>query len=126
MTRTHPRNLTLAALTIAMLLSLSTLPGCIINSASGSNISGAYVKPSAVTQVKVNHSTTSDVEEIMGQPTTKVENDDATETWTWDWTKTEASHGTVLFIFSGASKDTISESVHVKFRDHIVIKKWRD
>lgn len=120
------RILPLLALSTITLVAPLTLSGCIVSSSSGSKISGAYVKPSSISRVHINSSTTSDVEEIMGEPTDRVQNDDGTETWTYEWTQTKASAGTVLFVFAGANKDTVSESLHVKFRDHIVIKKWRD
>ena len=115
-----------AAITALALVAPLTMSGCLIMSANGSKTTGAYVQPSSISQVRLHHSTQSDVEEIMGQPSATVEHDDGTETWTWNWTKTTASGGTVLFLFSGESKDVVSESVHIKFADGVAIKKWRD
>jgi len=114
---------TIATLALVAILAMS---GCLISSASGSKTSGAYVRPSSVSQVQLNQSTESDVEDIMGQPSATIEHDDGTETWTWNWTKTTASGGTVLFLFSGESKNVINESVHIKFANGVAVKKWRD
>ena len=120
-----PRTPTAIALAALLTLPL-TMTGCLINSSRSSHINGAYVQPGAVSQVEVNASTKADVEQIMGQPSFKKAHDDATETWTWHWTESKGSSGSVLFIFGGSSEKTVTESVHVQFKDGVVVKKWRD
>jgi outer membrane protein assembly factor BamE (lipoprotein component of BamABCDE complex) len=124
--RTQSR--TLAALSIVALAvpMTMTMSGCLIASSKESSISGAYVQPGAVSKVRVNTTTSSEVEEILGQPSNSVTNDDGTETWTWNWTKTTEDDGAVFLIFAGESEKTVHESVHIKFVDGIAVKKWRD
>lgn len=124
MTRTS----TLAALSIAALALPMTMAmsGCLVASSKESSISGAYVQPGAVSKVKVNTTTSTEVEEILGQPSNTVANDDGTETWTWDWTESKDDSGAVFLIFGGSSNKTVHESVHIKFADGVAVKKWRD
>ena len=123
MNRNRTASIVLAAAVSALPLGMS---GCLISSAKSSQITGAYVAPNAVSSVVLNETTQTEVEEIMGQPSTRTVNDDGTETWTWNWTKTKGDGGTVFLVFAGASKETIDQSVRIKFRDGIAIKKWRD
>jgi outer membrane protein assembly factor BamE (lipoprotein component of BamABCDE complex) len=102
------------------------MSGCLISSAKSSKISGAYVAPGAVSSVVLNETTRTEVEQILGQPSTRTTNDDGTETWSWSWTKTKGDGGTVFLLFAGASKETIDQTVRIKFRDGIAIRKWRD
>jgi outer membrane protein assembly factor BamE (lipoprotein component of BamABCDE complex) len=115
-----------AALAAAAVLVPMTMTGCLISSSRANKIEGAYVQPGAVSRVQLNETTTTETEEIMGQPSFRKANDDGTETWTWHWTETKGESGAVLLIFAGNSKKTVSESVHVKFKDGVAIKKWRD
>lgn len=118
-----------ALLTLAPTLSLAlplTMTGCLIASSKEQSIRGAYVQPNTVSRVELNQTTTQEVEELMGQPSRTKLNDDGTETWTWNWSKTTDESGAVFLIFAGGSEKTVHESVHIKFRDGIAIKKWRD
>ncbi len=110
----------------ALLLVPLTMSGCLISSSRSSHIEGAYVHPSAVSQIELHESTKADVEQILGQPSYKKTADDTSETWTWNWTQSEGSSGSVLLIFGGSSEKTITESVHVQFKDGVAVKKWRD
>lgn len=115
-----------AALAAAAVLAPMTMSGCLISSSRANKIEGAYVQPGAVSRVQVNETSMTETEEILGQPSFRKANDDGTETWSWHWTETKGERGTVLLIFSGNSKKTVAESVHVKFRDGVAIKKWRN
>jgi outer membrane protein assembly factor BamE (lipoprotein component of BamABCDE complex) len=115
-----------AVISAALLLAPMTMSGCLISSSRANKIDGAYVQPGAVSRVHLNETNTTETEEIMGQPSYRTPNDDGTETWTWQWTETKGESGAVLLVFAGNSKKTVSESVHVKFRDGVAIKKWRD
>lgn len=115
-----------AVLLAAAVLTPSTMSGCLVSSSRANKIEGAYVQPGAVSRVQVDETTTTETEEILGQPSFRKANDDGTETWSWHWTETKGESGTVLLIFSGNSKKTVTESVHVKFKDGVAIKKWRD
>jgi outer membrane protein assembly factor BamE (lipoprotein component of BamABCDE complex) len=118
-----PRKIALMTVVLAVPLTMS---GCLIASSKHSNISGAYVQPGSVSKVKINHSTTTDVEEILGQPSIKSANDDGSETWDWNWTESKGDSGAVFLVFGGSSNKTITESVHIKFADGVAVKKWRD
>ena len=122
----HTSNRTKIVLAAALLTVPMTMSGCLVSSARANKISGAYVQPSAVSQVRIDETTQGEVEEILGQPSHRHENDDGTATWTWNWTETKGESGTVFLVFAGSSKKSVSESVHIQFRDGIVIKKWRD
>lgn len=122
-----PRISTLAASTLILSLStLSTLPGCIVASSKSHSISGAYVQPGSIMKVKLNKTTSTEVEEILGQPSNITTDDDGSETWTWNWTETKDDAGAVFLIFAGSNNKTITESAHIKFVDGVVVKKWRD
>jgi outer membrane protein assembly factor BamE (lipoprotein component of BamABCDE complex) len=118
------------AATVLATAALMTLPltmsGCLIASSKESSIHGAYVQPGTVSKVKLNQTSMTEVEELMGQPSSSTLNDDGTETWTWNWHKTTEDSGAVFLIFAGDSEKTVHESVHVKFKDGVVVKKWRD
>ena len=120
------RIVAIAAPAALLLIVPLTMPGCLIASSKHSNISGAYVQPGSVSKVVLNQSTTTDIEEILGEPSTKTINDDGTETWDWNWTESKGDSGAVLLLFAGSSSKTISESVHITFANGIAIKKWRD
>lgn len=123
-----PRTHTIAALAACLLvpLSMTTMTGCLIASSKDSSIRGAYVQPNTVSKVKLNQTTMTEVEELMGQPSSSTLNDDGSETWTWNWSKTTDDSGAVFLIFAGSNEKTVHESVHVKFKDGVVVKKWRD
>lgn len=116
--------------TTVLTFALAALPlgmsGCLISSNKKTDISGAYVQPGAVSKVRVNETTAEEVEGIMGQPSFVTVNDDGSETWTWNWTKTTGDAGAVFLVFAGRSEKTVAESVHIRMRDGIAIKKWRD
>lgn len=120
------RTVITAASSALLLLVPMTMSGCLIASSKDSHISGAYVQPGAVSQVKINSTTTTQVEELLGLPSTTSSNDDGTETWTWKWTKRTEDDGAVFLIFAGDNDKTVHESVHIKFADGVAIKKWRD
>jgi len=121
------KNTTLTRIAAAGLMLLPlTISGCLISSSRSSHIDGAYVQPAAVSQVEVSESTKADVEQIMGQPSFKKVHDDGGETWTWHWTESKGSSGSLFLIFGGSSEKTVAESVHVRFEDGVVVKKWRD
>jgi outer membrane protein assembly factor BamE (lipoprotein component of BamABCDE complex) len=119
------RTITLALTAAAVLVPL-TMSGCLVSSSREQQIRGAYVQPGTISKVRVNHTTQTEVEEMMGTPSVTGLNDDGTETWTWNWSKHTDEGGTVFLIFAGGSEKTVHESVHVKFEDGVVIKKWRD
>ena len=121
MTRTHTAVALAALLTIPM-----TMTGCLVASSKDSSIRGAYVQPNTVSKVKLNQTTMTEVEELMGQASYTTVNDDGSETWTWNWSKTTDDSGAVFLIFAGNSEKTVHESVHIKFVDGVVVKKWRD
>lgn len=115
-----------AALATVALLAPLTMQGCLVSSSKQQSISGAYVQPGTVSKVQLNKSTMAEVEDLMGQPSVTKANDDGTETWTWNWSKTTDDSGAVFLIFAGNSEKTVHESVHMKFKDGVVVKKWRD
>ena len=120
-------NRTSTAIAAAALLTVPmTMSGCLIASSKEQSIRGAYVQPGTVSKVHINETTTTEVEELMGQPSTTKANDDGTETWTWSWSKRTEDEGAVFLIFAGENEKTVHESVHVKFRDGVAIRKWRD
>ncbi len=121
MRRTQTAIALAALLTVPMITS-----GCLIASSKESSIHGAYVQPGTVSKVTLNRSTMTEVEDLMGTPSSTKLNDDGSETWTWNWSKTTDDSGAVFLIFAGNSEKTVHESVHVKFVDGVVVKKWRD
>lgn len=121
MHRTHKALALAACLLIPM-----TMAGCLVASSKESSIRGAYVQPNTVSKVRLNQTTMTEVEELMGTPSNSTLNDDGSETWTWNWSKTTDDSGAVFLIFAGNSEKTVHESVHVKFVDGVVVKKWRD
>lgn len=121
MHRTHTAFALAACLLVPM-----TISGCLIASSKESSIRGAYVQPNMVSKLRLNETTMTEVEELMGQPSSSTLNDDGSETWTWNWSKTTEDSGAVFLIFAGDSEKTVHESVHVKFKDGVVVKKWRD
>ncbi len=124
-TRISTRNTPYAALAVLALCPLA-LTGCLIGQHSNTKISGAYVQPSALSQVRLNHSTTDDVLNILGSPTTQRTDDDGTEVWTWNWTKHESGSGHVFLIFNGSSNKDIDQSAHIRFEYGVATQKWRD
>ena len=123
---TPRRAIALSAAILLGSLTLGSMQGCLISSSKESRISGAYVQPGAVTKVKVNKTTSEEVEEILGQPSSSTFNDDGTETWTWRWSKRTEDDGAVFLIFAGESEKTVYQAVNIQFADGIAIKKWRE
>ncbi len=111
---------------LVLLASSLTMGGCLISSSKDSRISGAYVQPNTVSKVRLNHTSAQEVEELLGLPSNTTENDDGTETWNWNWSKHTDDDGAVFLVFGGSTEKTVHESVHIKFRDGVAIKKWRD
>ncbi len=120
------RRLSLAVSAAALLTIPMTMSGCLVYSAKSTKTTGAYVAPNAVSHVELNQTTQIEVEEILGQPSSTTTNDDGSETWTWNWTDTKGEGSTVFLLFAGGSKEIVDQSVHIKFRDGVVVKKWRD
>lgn len=102
------------------------LGGCLLSASRESEISGAYVRPYATTQIKLHQTTIEETEELLGLPSIAIDNDDGSETWTWNWTKHTDSSGAVLILFSGSNESTVHESVSIMFVDGVAVKKWRD
>ncbi|MEX0875969.1 MAG: hypothetical protein WD114_00795 [Phycisphaerales bacterium] len=118
---------TIHALAITALLALPlAIPGCLISSNKSTRIDGAYVHPGTVTQIRLHQTTAAETEEIMGAPSFKNTHDDGAETWTWNWTESKDSSGSLFLVFGGSSEKTVTESVHVQFKNGVVVKKWRD
>jgi len=109
-----------------LLASTFLLGGCLVSSAKATRIDGAYVQPNMVSKVRINQTTTQEVEELLGIPSNTTDNDDGSETWTWNWTKQSGNAGAVFLIFAGEKEKVIHESVRIKFVDGIAVKKWRD
>ncbi len=106
--------------------SLIVLPGCLVTSSKEQSYTGAYVSPSDARHVVTGRSTTAEVEERLGTPSSIIANDDGTETWTWDWTKRRKKSGSVFLIAAGSKDETTESSLHVQFKDGVAIRKWRD
>ncbi len=123
MKRNRISTLILAA---ALTTPLLAMPGCLVASNKKTSISGAYVQPGSISRVRTNQTTSTEVEETMGQPSFVTANDDGSETWTWNWKKTTGDSGAVFLVFAGSSEKTVAESVHIQMRDGVAIKKWRD
>jgi len=119
------RTPTLALAAVAVIAPL-TMSGCLVSSSRSTKIDGAYVQPGLISKIRVNQTTQIETEEVLGQPSLRHANDDGTETWSWNWTETKGDSGAVLLVFAGNSQKTVTESVHVKFQDGVVVKKWRD
>lgn len=116
---------TTIALAAAVLAPL-TMSGCLVASSKEQQIRGAYVQPGTISKVRVNHTSQTEVEELMGTPSETAINEDGTETWSWNWSEHTDEGGAVFLIFAGGSEKTVHESVHVKFEDGVVVRKWRD
>ena len=117
---------TLSLALSALILVPTTMSGCLVSSSRASKIDGAYVQPGSISKIHIGETTQVETEEILGQPSIRSQNSDGTETWTWNWTETKGESGAVLLVFAGSSKKTVAESVHVKFENNVVVKKWRD
>lgn len=126
MTRTRSTTLAKHAALALLTLSPLTLTGCLIGQRSRTSISGSYVQPSDLSQVRLNHATPSDVLNALGSPSSKRVEDDGCELWTWNWTKRESGSGHVFLIFRGSSSKRIDQSAHVRFENGVAVEKWRD
>lgn len=115
--------LTLAsAALIACPLAMS---GCLVSRSKEVSYSGAPIEYGELSRVRINQSTTTDVENLLGPPTTTATNGDGTETWTWRWRKTTEGEGRVFLLFAGEKSMSEDKAVHIKFRDGIAVNKWR-
>ena len=121
----HRPTLAVAALTLTAIAPL-TMTGCLAGHHTSSSIDGAYVQPSNLSRVRKHSSTKNDVLQALGEPTSRAENDDGTETWSWNWTRREQGSGHLIFIFNTSSDKEVDESVHILFEDDLVKDKWRD
>lgn len=101
-------------------------PGCLVTSSKNQHISGAYASPEDVSRVREGVTTQSEVEQILGAPSSKAENDDGSETWTWNWTRSQSSSGALILIAASEKNETVEESLHVRFRDGVAERIWRD
>lgn len=113
---------------LAACLAVSALPGCVnlVSSSKHESITGAYVEPQDSRKVMVGRTTPDEAEQMLGQPTTRVANDDGTETWTWKWTRHRSNSGELLLIAHDSKELTVNEAFHILFRGGVASKKWRD
>lgn len=121
-----PARLCAAAACLLTLPLILVMPGCLIGQHSNTKISGTYVQPSDLSQVRLNHSTSDDVLNILGSPSAKRTDSDATEVWSWSWTRQESGSGHVFLLFNGSSNKKVDQSAHIRFQNGIAIEKWRD
>ena len=113
---------------LAACLAVSTLPGCVnlVSSSKHESITGAYVEPQDTRKIMIGRTTPDEAAQILGQPTTRVPNDDGAEVWTWKWTKHRSNSGELLLIAHNSKEVTVNEAFHILFRDGVASKKWRD
>ena len=100
--------------------------GCLVSQSKSTRIDGAYVQPSALSRVKLNTTTQSEVLDILSEPTVRKAHDDGSETWSWNWTQRQKGSGSLFLIFAGSSDKHIEESAHITFEHGVATDKWRD
>jgi outer membrane protein assembly factor BamE (lipoprotein component of BamABCDE complex) len=105
---------------------LVVVPGCLVHSSKHQSITGAYVASDDARHIVVGRSTTAQVEERLGTPSSTFTNDDGSETWNWTWTKRRKKSGSVFLIASGHKDETTESSLHVQFENGVAVRKWRD
>jgi len=114
------------ALTSAVLLSMPlTMGGCLFSRSKEVSYSGSRVEFGDLSKVHLHRSTTSDVERLLGPPSSTVTNDDSSETWSWKWRKVTEGEGHVFLIFAGEKSKTEDHAVNIRFKDGVVVDKWR-
>jgi len=117
---------TLLALTSAALLAMPVaMSGCLVSRSKEVSYSGSRIDYGELSKVRINQSTTTEVESLLGPPTTTADSGEGTETWTWNWRKRTEGEGRVFLLFSGEKSKSEEASVHIKFRDGIAVDKWR-
>lgn len=116
-----PRRTTAALLAAGTLLAL---PGCLVTSSNSAAYSGNRVEPNADRAVTLHETTPAETVAMLGEPTTRVtENDE--EVLTWRWTARRESSGSVFLIFGGSSETTHDHALSIAFREGVAVRKWR-
>lgn len=120
-----PRRTLLTLTSVALLAMPVAMTGCLVSRSKEVSYSGSPIEYGELSRVRINQSTTGDVENLIGPPTATATNSDGTETWTWRWRKTTEGEGRVFLLFAGEKSKSEDEAVHIKFRDGVAINKWR-
>lgn len=107
-----------------LLVVVPGLVGCLVNSRESTHSSGRYVSPSRLERIDPGRSTGDDVLSLLGEPSSRRENADGSETWRWTYRRTRTSSGHFLF---GSSRRTETDGlVAVMLQDGVVADVWRD
>lgn len=105
---------------------ISTLGGCLVSGGSKQDVKGRYISPTTIGQLEPGVTTADNVRGLLGEPSSKVASSDGGEIWRWDYSKSTASAGTVLFLFSGADCKTDRVTTFAKVRDGVLVQLWQD
>jgi outer membrane protein assembly factor BamE (lipoprotein component of BamABCDE complex) len=119
-----PTRVLSTALTIAAILPLLTMTGCLISSTSNVTHTGVSVSDASWAQI-VPGKSADFVTAVLGEPTSKQKLDDGTEIWKWTYTERTDSSGAVFLIFGGTSTQENSHTAFVELKDGVVTNHWR-
>ncbi|MFM9997080.1 MAG: hypothetical protein ACKVU4_14925 [Phycisphaerales bacterium] len=114
------------ALAVGALALTPVMGGCLIGSSSHTTYSGRYVSGSDLDRVVPGYTTGDEVLDLLGEPSSRREDDDGSELWRWTYRKTHSSHGHVLLLFSGRSRTETNGAVSVTLRDGVVCTARRE
>jgi outer membrane protein assembly factor BamE (lipoprotein component of BamABCDE complex) len=99
--------------------------GCLVGVSSNDSRTGNYVAQNTINQIQPNQTTRGWVAGIIGEPTSKVKVDEATEVWKYSYNEKHESSGAVFLIFGGSNVKETSHALFIEFHGDLVSRFWQ-
>lgn len=123
-----PRRLpSLMIVTLAIGVALAQA-GCLVTSGSRVEEQGVRISPATLNEIELGRTTESWLLAVLGEPTarTPVEGCPDQQVLRYDYVRSEASGGTILFLFAGGSRHSTSSRAYFEITNGVVTRYWME
>jgi outer membrane protein assembly factor BamE (lipoprotein component of BamABCDE complex) len=108
-----------------LLLCLAPLSGCLIGFENKTTVSGTYVGPETMAQIKPGASAGA-VVALIGEPSTRTDIGDGASIWKWAYSERKNWSGGFLFVFGTRNEHEMQSAYYVEMKNGAVVRSWRD
>lgn len=102
------------------------LTGCVIGSSSSVETTGRPLSGDTMGRLVAGETTESQVLELLGPPSRSVEAESGGMIYVWEYERIRKSHGHLIFVFTGSSREEERQTAYVLVREGIVQEYWLD
>ena len=110
---------------LGVLVLVSCLPGCVIDTSSRSENSGRRVGRETLDQLQPGRSQEF-VLALLGDPNTRSSAGEKTEIWKWEYRSREHHDGSLIFVLDSHKTTEVRSTTYVLFEDGKLAKAWQD